>query len=329
MTAGVSREVIPLGDGLYAYVQGGGSWGWSNSGLIISGDEVMLVDTLYTAGLTRDMLQAFSRADSRAGKIDVLVNSHANGDHTFGNSEVGGARIISSQACKDEMAERPAEVFADMMANWQDHGSAGAFMHEMMGHFDFSQNRYAPPTETFAGTLTIPIGGRDVILHEVGPAHTRGDILTYLPDARTVFTGDIVFNQSHPIAWTGPIQNWIDACNLILSWNVETVVPGHGPVSDKSCVIAMRDYFEFVMRETTARFNAGMSWKDAAWDIVLDGFSGWLDRERIVTNVSTAYRELSGGSVNPQRPEIMELMLRYHRGTPCPHDEACSCQKKN
>ncbi len=55
-TQGIRREVEPLGDGLFAYVQGDGSWGWSNSGLIVSEGETLLIDTLFTGSLTRDML---------------------------------------------------------------------------------------------------------------------------------------------------------------------------------------------------------------------------------------------------------------------------------
>ncbi len=150
-------------------------------------------------------------------------------------------------------------------------------------------------------------------------------MVAWLPDAKTVFTGDIVFHNGHPVIWAGPIGNWIRACDLILSWDVETIVPGHGPVGDKAMVAALRDYLTYVQTEATARYEAGVTWDDAAWDIALDTFSHWLDRERIVANVAAVYRELSDGKVSPARPEVQALMGRYRWGWETPHEKTCAC----
>lgn len=326
MTNDVSRTLTDLGNGLFAYVQGDGSWGWSNSGLIVSEGESLLVDTLFTGRLTRDMLEAYRRAAPEAETIDILVNTHANGDHTFGNALAGNARIIGSTACAEEMEERPAEVFADMVKNWQAHGEIGAFLHETMGvRFDFSDVVHRPPTELFDVRKTLSVGGRTVELVELGPAHTRGDIVVHVPDAGTVFTGDILFSGGHPIIWAGPIGNWIEACDVILGWEAETIVPGHGPVGTKSELVAMRDYLVHTRDEATKRHAAGMAWDEAAWDIAFDAYDSWLDRERVVANVAAVFRELSQGRIAPPREEIMRQMRRYRRGATCPHDDDCTC----
>src|SRR5690348_16394792 len=93
-----------LGNGCYAYLQPDGSWGWSNAGLVVSREQSLLVDTLFDLALTREMLAAMRRAQPRAAqRIGTLVNTHSNGDHCFGNELVGGAEIIASKACDDEM----------------------------------------------------------------------------------------------------------------------------------------------------------------------------------------------------------------------------------
>ena len=89
--------------------------------------------------------------------------------------------------------------------------------------------------------------------------------------------------------WAGPVGNWIRACDTILEWDVETVVPGHGPITDKSGVRALKRYLEFVRDESRKRFDAGMGYEDAARDIALDAFADWTDPERIVVNVYACY----------------------------------------
>ena len=74
-------ELREVGDGLYAYLQRDGGWGWSNAGLVVEGDSTLLVDTLFDLHLTERMLTAMRRAVPAAARIDTLVNTHANGDH--------------------------------------------------------------------------------------------------------------------------------------------------------------------------------------------------------------------------------------------------------
>lgn len=322
------RELQDLGNGLYAWVQGDGSWGWSNSGLITGDDDrVLMVDTLFTGRLTADMLEAYRRAVPAAETIDVLVNTHSNGDHTYGNHLVKGARIIGSTACLEEMEERPATVVQEVVAHPEKFGAYGRFFTETMGsRFDFSDIGHLPPDETFDGTRTLEIGGRRIELTELGPAHTRGDIVIHVPDARTVYTGDLVFHGGHPIIWAGPIGNWIAACDHILGLDVDIVVPGHGAVCGKPEVQALRDYLTHVETETTKAYEAGLTWEEAAYEVGYDAFDSWLDRERIVANVANVYRTLSGGRVDPTKDEIMAQMLRYRHGAECPHDGPCGCQ---
>jgi glyoxylase-like metal-dependent hydrolase (beta-lactamase superfamily II) len=330
MYSDANRELKNLGNGLWAWIQGDGSWGWSNSGLIEGDDgQVLMVDTLFTGRLTEDMLRAYRDAVPAAAEIDILVNTHSNGDHTFGNHLVGGARIVASEACRKEMEERPAPVFKEMARDPQAFGEVGRFIHETMGvRFDFSDIEHRPPSETFTGTKTLELGGRRVALTELGPAHTRGDIIVHVPDARTVYTGDILFSGGHPIIWAGPIGNWIAACDHILSLDVDTVVPGHGPVGDKAAVRELQSYLEMIRDQAQACYEAGLSWEDASWEVGYAAFDSWLDRERVVANVANVYRELSGGVVNPTTPEIMHQMLRYRNGAPCPHDTPCGCHAK-
>src|SRR4029453_10746080 len=82
-----------------------GGWGWSNAGLVVDGDSTLLVDTLFDLKLTGEMLAEMKRRVPAAGTIDTLVNTHANGDHTFGNQLAQGARIVASKKTADEMLE--------------------------------------------------------------------------------------------------------------------------------------------------------------------------------------------------------------------------------
>lgn len=298
-----------LGNGCFAYLQPDGGWGWSNAGLVTDGGESLLVDTLFDLRLTADMLRAMRSATPAARRIGTLVNTHANGDHCYGNQLVEGATIIASAASAAEMDELPPDRMAAILKSAKGLGPGGAFLAQCFGAFQFEGIIHTPPTETFRGGCVRRVGSKEVRLIEVGPAHTKGDVLVHVPADRVVFTGDILFIDGTPVMWAGPVANWISACERIAALDVDVVVPGHGPVTDPQGALRVRDYLVYVRDETRIRFDAGLSPADAARDIALGGFSAWGDAERIAVNVHTLYRELSGGSTpEPNALELFALM---------------------
>lgn len=303
-----------VGDGCYAYLQPDGSWGWSNAGLVADGDQSLLVDTLFDLKLTQEMLNVMRDAEPRAKKIGAVVNTHSNGDHVFGNELVHGAEIIASKACAEEMKhDGGAGRLAEMKRNAKAMGEAGAFFAEIFAPFDFEGINVTMPTVTFEGEMTRKVGNKTVRLIQVGPAHTAGDVLAYVPGDRVVYTGDILFVEGHPIIWAGPVANWVKACQLMLDLDVDTVVPGHGPITDKAGVAAVKGYLEYITREARKRYDAGMPIAEAAQDISLADYSSWGDAERIAVNVASLYREFSSGKTTANVTDLFALMAKLHR----------------
>lgn len=302
------RGLSDLGNGLWAWLQPDGSWGYSNAGLVTDGDASLLVDTLFDLPLTREMLTAMADAAPAARQIDVLVNTHANGDHCYGNQLVENAVIIASKASAEEMDAVPAALMAEMIRNADQLGAAGTYFARIFGAFQFEGIQPTPPNRTFEGHHTLSVGDKSIELIEVGPAHTRGDVLVHVPGDGVVYTGDILFIDGTPIMWEGPVENWIAACDRIVDMAPQVVVPGHGPLTDLAGVRAVRDYLTYVRDASRQRYEAGMSAADAARDIALGDYSSWLDAERIVINVHTLYREFGSSTPPPNTVELFALM---------------------
>jgi len=310
------RGLEELGNGLYAWMQPDGGWGWSNAGFVRDGDQSLLVDTLFDEPLTAVMLTAIRAATGIAPeRIGQLVNTHANGDHTHGNALVPNAEVIASNAAAREMDELTPAMLAQIKAGGAAGaiGEAGRFFAEIFAPFDFARSRGRAPTRTFDGRLDLRVGDKRVELHVLGPAHTAGDVLAWLPAERTVFTGDLLFIGGTPVMWAGPVRNWLAACDRILALGAEHIVPGHGPMTDAAGVRGVQEYLRYVDREARQRFDAGMPAETAALDIALGEYRHWLDAERIAVNVDSLYRDYRGDATPPDVVRLFGLMATVRR----------------
>ena len=309
MSSSYSLGLHEVGQGAYAYLQPDGGWGYSNAGLIVGDGCSLLVDTLFDLRLTEAMLESMSGVTGGA-PIGTVVNTHANGDHCYGNQLVDGAEIVASSATAHEMSEVPPAMMAALNAA---DGDVGDLFRSFFGDFDFAGIELAPPTRTFDGRLDIDVGGRVVELIEVGPAHTKGDTIVHCPETKTVYTGDILFIGGAPIVWAGPLENWIAACDLIAALDADVIVPGHGPLTDKAGVAHVRDYLSSVLEGATKLQRDGVDAFEAARELVsmLHGtskpFSSMGEFGRMAVNVDTVYRGLDP---TYQPPNVVEQFRR-------------------
>lgn len=298
-----------LATGVYAWLLPDGSWGLSNAGLIVDGEQSLLVDTLYDLNLTKEMLDAMKSAEPRAAdRIDYLVNTHGDGDHWFGNELVVGAKIFASPSACEHMQATPPQMMAILTSVASAAPTAlGRMISKHFSKYQFSGIIATLPTKMVEDREVIKVGDKEVELIVVGPAHTPGDLLVYLPEERILFAGDILFAGGTPVVHSGPIPRYIEVLKRILDMDVEVIVPGHGPVTDKRGAEAMIDYLQYIYAEARQRYDAGMGILQATRDIDLKEFIGWHEADRLVFNLIAAYREFSG--FDEEVPALEKMFL--------------------
>src|SRR5437588_9539541 len=138
MKIAYERGLHELGDGLYAYLQPDGGWGWSNAGLITADGTSLLVDTLFDLKVTRAMLESM-RGVTERHPIGQAFNTHGNGDHWFGNQLLpDGIPIVATAAALEEMQSVPPSA-AQVLFHELDLGPEwDAFASQTFRRFDFS-----------------------------------------------------------------------------------------------------------------------------------------------------------------------------------------------
>lgn len=192
---------------------------------------------------------------------------------------------------------------------------SGNWFKGMLKPYDYSDVIITPANRTFTQELTVNVGGRDVVLIEMGPAHTSGDAIVYVPDAKVVYSGDLLFINGTPPLWAGPVENWIKALDHLLSMDVETFVPGHGPLTDKSGVEQVKNYWEFISNEVERLHKSGMQAPAIAREILFGerftryGFMDWDSPERLYLSTHVLCKHLDGkGDKSYSTKQIINLL---------------------
>ncbi len=213
----VTIETTKVADGLYMMVGAGG-----NLGVSVGEDGVFLVDDQY-APLTDKIRKAIAAVTDQ--EIRFVVNTHWHGDHTGGNENLGsgGAVIVAHGNVRERMS---TEQF---LALWQQTVPPSP--------------KAALPVITYDDSVTFHLNGQTIHAFHVPPAHTDGDSVVVFKELDVIHAGDLFFNGLYPfidVGSGGHIDGVIKAVETIAGHAGEKtkIIPGHGPLADKSDLMA-------------------------------------------------------------------------------------------
>ncbi|MFG2619821.1 MBL fold metallo-hydrolase [Streptomyces sp. NPDC048507] len=267
--------VVQPASGVYAYVQPDGGWCLNNAGFVSDGGQTLLVDTAATERRALALREAVRAAGAPFPR--TVVNTHHHGDHTYGNGVFAPEALIIGH--DNARAEQLA---------------AGHQLELIWPATDFGAIAITAPDLTFSERLTLHVGGTEVRVIHPGVAHTTGDAVVWLPGQRVVFTGDLVFAGGTPFLAMGSLSGSLRALELLATLDAETVVPGHGPLTDPSAYEATGRYLRFVAELAREGRDKGLTPLETAQGADLGEFAAWRESERLVANVHRAYAELAG-----------------------------------
>jgi cyclase len=292
-------DVEEVSDGIFAYLQLYGQWGLNNAGYIVGDDRVLVVDTCFTVGRARRFRETIeSRVDQ---PLRMLVNTHHHGDHTWGNFLFRDTTIVAHERCRAEMIATGLEtqrLFAPGV--------------------DWGPIEIEPAFVTFEDRLDLYVGDLKVEAHFMGPAHTTNDVVYHVPERGLMFAGDLAFSGGTPFVMMGSVQGSIDAYERLQRFDVQTIVPGHGPVCGPELLGEMAEYLRMIQRVARDARGRGVGPLEAARETDLGQYAGWHDRERIVGNLHRAFSELRGeapGAPLDYAPVVAD-MFAYNGGNP-------------
>ena len=207
----------------------------SNAGVVIGPTGVVVIDALGSPTLGQQLIDEIRKLTNKP--IQFVIATHYHADHIYGlQSFIDiGATVIAQESAKDylnsDTAQLRLQASRSELAPWIN-----------------DQTRLVPASRWIVEDTRMTLGGLDVDLIKMGPAHTPDDLAIYFPSEGVLFAGDLVFRGRIPYVGQADSLGWIHSLDKLLKRDAQVIVPGHGPssTSAKEDLQFTRDYLVYV-----------------------------------------------------------------------------------
>ena len=268
----------------------------SNCTWVVFNDYVLVIDANFPWG-AREILLAIQRTTNKP--IRFVFNTHYHADHGFGNGVFveAGATIVSSRECRAESLSKGEADWRNQILNRAQRPNASEHDKAVAEETRAKGYQMEHPTLIFEDRMAFDDGERRVELIHVGPGHTIGDAVAYLPKEKILVTGDLCVN------WTSgnntgdrdaDPDNWVKVLDLLAKWEVKTVVPGHGRLGTIEVLRGQRAYLADLVNQVRAGVKAGETVDRLVQEIDLTQHQPWgANPGANASSIRAIYRRLS------------------------------------
>lgn len=193
----------------------------------------VLVDTPMVAEDIEDWRESILKLDPRGPKY--LINTHSHFEHCIGNYKLGGIVIMQEQDRALMEAYNEENRVRKLISR------AFPSLTEADVRFIVSEPRVLSEI-TVRKDLTLQMGDCTVEIFHAG-GHTAGSLCAYVPEHKTLITGDNLASKRHPVKTGANIRQWIEALGLMRRLEIDTIIPGHGDLCGKDELERCLHYF--------------------------------------------------------------------------------------
>jgi glyoxylase-like metal-dependent hydrolase (beta-lactamase superfamily II) len=265
--AGHALEPVRVADSVYAFIglpgeiapENEGNVG--NAGFIVGDTGIVVVDTGVSYRYGRAMLEAIARVSPKP--VVLVINTHAVQEFLFGNAAFAEREVplLAHAESVGLMRQRCEHCLSNLQ--------------RILGAERMAGTRLVIPQRTVTGSTTLTVAGRTLDLLHYGWASTPGDLAVFDRASGVLFAGGLLANDRVPELRDGHYQGWLDALDRLEALPCSRIVPGHGPVTDKRVVAAMRRYLLDLDRRVQMLYRSGASLLEAVDRADLPAYSGW------------------------------------------------------
>jgi len=218
-----------------------------NTGIVIGDDAVLVADTQATPAMAADVIRRIREVTDKPIKYVVLTHYHA--VRVLGASAYQPQQVIASQDTYDLIVERGEADKASEIGRFP----------RLFRNVETVPQGLTWPTLTFQKKMTLWLGKLEVQLLQLGRGHTKGDTVVWLPQERTLLSGDLVEFDATPYAGDAYFEDWPRTLENVAALKPLALVPGRGPALKGEAQVAagLRSTGQFIA-DVRASVEAGV-----------------------------------------------------------------------
>ena len=275
-------QVRQLKEGVYVYV---GTNFNSNSGIILTEEGVVLIDTGQTPADSQAILAAVRKLTSMP--VRLIINTEPHPDHTTGHYLFSPpAVIIAAAGAGESMRGRERE---DPQRIQKLAAVSPAMKTALEGY------RFIPPQIEYQQKATLHVGERTFELMYLKGVHSEADTAVWLPKERVLFSASgVVVNQINILRPFVTIPDILAATKMMKGLNPEHVVPGHGVPGSVKIFEDSERYYALLEDRVSGMVKEGKSLEQVKKEVRMPEYEHWGSQERFPTNVEAAYKAAKG-----------------------------------
>ncbi len=256
---------------------------------IVCGDlATAVIDTMISPAMAIPVLVTADELGGGRG-VRYVINTHGDPDHLLGNGLFAGATVVAHARVADLLDTPEVRERYQQMLSRQTEGETRPEV--------LSALRIVEPNVTFEREATVRLGGVDIRLEYVGPAHSVADSIAWIEEERLLVTADIVFNGIFPLV-RDDLDNWFAGLERAVGLQPAVVVPGHGEIGGPELLERQIEVLAAVRESVKELYAGGVSVEAAAAQPVPAGLRSLpLAEERWPGAVRGIYGVLARNSV--------------------------------
>jgi cyclase len=217
----------------------GDSFRGCNSSFVVTKAGVVLIDTPMVPAEAKGWAEEIARH----GELRYVINSEPHHDHVAGDCWFGGTLVAQEDTRRAILKSNAADFERQLQQLAPNRQPLPAGF------------RFRPPEIVFSQRLTFFLGAHTFELIHL-PGHTPSETAIYVPEERTVFTGDNMV-QGMPIFFQAVPFKWLESLEKLKKLDIEYVVPGHGGVGGKDQLQVMQDNIKYCIDEVKTAIGKG------------------------------------------------------------------------
>ncbi len=250
----------------------------ANSCYIKAKDSYILIDTGANYNFAKQAYEAMQKIEDL--KVSTIIITHEHDDHWMGNSFY-----------KDRFN---STIYAPKSINENYNENSKPRIFEILDKNEMENTKVIKADVIVSDEKVINISDKTIkIIPTKLTAHTKDDLIVYLPDEKVIFTGDIIMNQRVTSNRDGSVIGTLKAIDLINSYDWNTLIAGHGTITDKKATDFTTKYFTLLKTRVLEAIEAGITADEISKVVTMDDFKDIAMFDELNSrNVFDAFREL-------------------------------------